>query len=90
MRGAGPDAVRLDVVRVEAARRRGRARAFFGIPMSMNAASMPGRTFWTRPDVDVAVDLVRLVGDLGDGVLDEGAALEGGDVGGPGRRRGRT
>ncbi len=22
---------------------------FFGIPMSMNAASMPGRTFWTLP-----------------------------------------
>ena len=32
------------------------------------------------PDVDVAVDLVGLVGGLGDGVLDHRAPLEGGDV----------
>ena len=45
---------------------------------------MPGSTFCTRPQVDVAVDLADVVLGPRDVVLDQGAALEHGDLGGLG------
>ena len=39
----------LDVLGVVAATSPRYSTAFLGVPMSTNAASMPGSTFWTRP-----------------------------------------
>ena len=53
---------------------------FFGVPMSMNAASMPGQHVLHAAEVDVAVDRSRVVGRQRDVVLDERAAFEHADV----------